>query len=185
MSSSNMIQPKSDEELIDIVLQYLYDNGALKRAYIEDILTASNIELSERETYILLNKMRVERLIVMPLPGGTVSRFYYRDYPLHLADDTIWLLKEHKTYLTYFKENQRKKKSVKVNEKWERILKYSTGSIAILSTISTLILTFFSTVDSKERQSLKQDLQQTTLQRDSLKAELYKQKKAADTQATK
>ena len=100
---------KSDTEIIDLVLTYLYNDGKYKRVYLQEILDYHNItHLHDRDIRILSKKFTAnswtqENLITYCGFAEDEINISYDRFPIQLTDFGIQFIKEHKSYSKYQK----------------------------------------------------------------------------------
>lgn len=165
---------RSDNEVINDVLQTIYNNGNYIYTYIERVLDHLKIEYDTQKCRSLLNKMRLDGLIeiLMAKDQDAVSLHYYKDCQICLTEKSKNIIYKHGSYIEYLRKKKAKHKYEKLHKKLTRIIKYASVVLVIFTSISTCILSKLSITEDTERKKLQQEIKQLDGERDSLKQQL-------------
>lgn len=158
---------KDQDDIIDLVIRYLYNNGNYRQARIEAILAELNIEMNDRDITILVDKMSEKSLAYLlafdELPN-------WRSNVLRLLDAGIEIYNKYGSYQRYL---GKQKKSALLS-RGKSYLKSGLKYLNILATIIlTLVTAFFSIQSRSDQQELRKqekEILRLTKQNDSLKA---------------
>jgi hypothetical protein len=178
---------KSDTEIIDLVLTYLYNDGKYKRVYLQEILDYHNItHLHDRDIRILSKKFTAnswtqENLITYCGFAEDEINISYDKYPIQLTDFGIQFIKEHKSYSKYQKLISKDKQKKEVSEKRKTLLTNTDLFVKIILGIATIVSTIFVVYSSQELKTSRQNIEQLENKNDSLKQLLQTRQNKLDT----
>jgi hypothetical protein len=182
-----MLTESRIDYIINNTLNNLYNDGICLKGSFDKINKGVDPVLSSSERHAAITKMTHYDLIqIIDTHSlnveGTENVVVYI---ISLSEKSKGILYEHGSYLNYLSSQKKESNKKKKHENFERLLRYFTGIIAILATVSTTYLSIVSSIDKKERLSLEQDKQQALRQFDSLKQVLSTQQKQKDSTVLK
>ena len=156
----------SEIEMIEVVLKGLYNNGDPKEINLYDFIKEAGWEFK--------NKRDLERFIE-GCQGTTWIYFNERNGKAGFTDVGLLEYEGHGSYNEYLatsrediiRKGQKIKKKKKI-KKFEFIIKNTSSIVAILLSLSTVVVSIISIFDKQELRSLEQEVKQLRTVQDTL-----------------
>lgn len=173
-----MVENISEDEVIDIVMSWLYNNGNYRTATFKNIAAQHNWSFSTKREFDKFERACLNTSWISITSTGEI----------YLIPPGMEQLEIFGTYSEYKKAQAKehsKKTDNKIKEhsknKWlfriEFVLKNTNLMVTIFLGLSTTVLTIFSISDRQERKLLEQKQTQLTKEHDSLKQVIDSQQK--------
>jgi len=154
----------TDNEIIDCLLEKMYDNGSYK--YFEKGLFNDYLpeELHSWDIDRIENKLFNLNLICNPISNGDILYGIIR-----ISEHGIEIMKEHKSYSNYLKSIEKKHNKERKNKSIDRRISNTNIIISLLILVAGFVLGQFRIWSKSEPNQTEQQVKELSSQNDSLK----------------